>query len=412
MVENRGSVARMATILSCLGGFCAAPAQDLITPPVFAEKGIQALNPGPWGDLEYYVVNLEPPDNLIGTARDIDAHVEGTVWKFVAHTPEMTADTLTDAGLAPDAVARLTGDDHLRVNGAIVEIRPPEDLVESLAPQIRARLYPRIGRDIEGNVFRNFYLIPPGGIRSLAGADSGLSDRTLDLIERLTYPVEGVRAFSDIALAMRRAADETERRRILKTLLREKSFALRLKVSSAAEIEDVARYWTARGRNLDVLPMLKTIAINSEVQYLDIVHLLPPTPRKLIHTYPRRTMSVGWETPDCYWTAFNFFAYAPSNRHFDAAVFASQIQDRYEPATKPWQLGDLVLISDADTGKAIHVCSYIADNLVLTKNGKGFYRPWVVSPLFEVTASYARVKRLAVHFLRQKPRPKTLRVRR
>ena len=107
------------------------------------------------------------------------------------------------------------------------------------------------------------------------------------------------------------------------------------------------------------------------------------------------------ETPDCFWTSFSFFSDEPTDRYFD---FVGHIlEERYERAERPLQMGDLVLVFDSDTGRWIHACNYVAGDLVFTKNGRSFGRPWVIQPMREVVEGYLVSERLSVSFFRLRP---------
>ena len=363
---------------------------------------VERLQAGPWGEVEMYDLVIEPPDWIVKLSRDWYAHEEPVVWKLPVDSVEAATEFLEETGLGEDWVKELLSPDRIRSTEGGVEIRPPDSVIEALSPSQRSRLYPRIDPDNRASVFSSPYHLERRGFRHMA-ADSGVSPETVDFVSRLTYHVRGRPMFSDICLAMKRAVDDEDRWRLMKTIRRENSLGLRLKVSASSPRLTLADYWSARGRNKDVLPILDSVAGTPGVERIDLVHLLPPTPRKLVHAFPDPFSGVGMERVDCFWTAFNFFAYDPSHRPVDDDVPRRNLEHRYERAPKPWVVGDLIIISDVETGDWIHACNYIAGDVVFTKNGLGLSKPWVFQRLDEVLRNYLWTDQITATFYRLKP---------
>jgi hypothetical protein len=57
------------------------------------------------------------------------------------------------------------------------------------------------------------------------------------------------------------------------------------------------------------------------------------------------------------------------------------IQDR------PAAFGDVMLLRDAKT-EPLHMCVYIADDIVFTKNGAHYFQPWALMRYADVLARY------------------------
>ena len=131
------------------------------------------------------------------------------------------------------------------------------------------------------------------------------------------------------------------------------------------------------------------------MQSLDIVHLLPPVAREFLNLYAR----AGAEEPtaSCYWTALNFNAERPDSRLLvtprkvgqQAGVAWQQLAEDYVPVAAPLQLGDIVAYKRrGPRGELLHVCAYVAADIVYTKNGFGFASPWCLMHLDDVDAVY------------------------
>ena len=99
-------------------------------------------------------------------------------------------------------------------------------------------------------------------------------------------------------------------------------------------------------------------------------------------------------------TALSFFSDEPPPRFLDSVDLA--LDERYERATRPWKLGDVLVLSDPNTGEIVHACNYIAADIVFTKNGITATRPWVLARLSEVMTEYLMSERLSGSFYRLK----------
>ncbi|MEM7699599.1 MAG: hypothetical protein AAF236_14475 [Verrucomicrobiota bacterium] len=347
---------------------------------------------GRWGVLESRTIILEPLANRVLMQPDYEAAMLGTVWHFEADSVGAVADQLRDLGLRPEILAGLLNDSATEVDPEQnrVTLQPDTALVAALSPMQRSRLYSKIlFQDPVNSFYAKPFIHPREGISGLMLRRSGLSRAQLSKIEAFTYRVDQQNYFSDLPLLFESARDDRERFQLIRFLSREKSYAFRLSVSNPSDWERLEDYWAAGGLNPDPLPLLKAATQSPQIAFIDGLHLLPPLPRKLLHTYPSiYGNGVGASMPDCYWTAFNFFDVNPSDRIFDRVDI--YLESRYETIAEPDEFGDLMLISDPETGKPVHACNYIAGDLFFTKNGLSMARPWVVERRDEILSMYAK----------------------
>jgi len=182
---------------------------------------------------------------------------------------------------------------------------------------------------------------------------------------------------------------DSEARRIVKATTRTRSVLAALRVSAGDDLESLARYWTAGYRRKDILPMLESIAEQGGGGRLDMAHLLPPLPRKLIYTYPTPDLELTGRTPNCHWTSLNFFNYTPQGIYLDLKLAANRVLAGYSRPTDGPAFGDVLLFVDAK-GNAHHSCVFVADNLVFTKNGENSAVPWILARLEDVKQMYSR----------------------
>ncbi len=366
-------------------------------------QGIETGEFGPWGTLEYLPIVLEPTDTYISISNDLVDYKSGTVWKFEeGRSVEWVANILITSGFEAGTVARLTGKEFLTRNNGSVEIRPPGDIIERMTDNQRSTLYPllyprvdlsrfHLPFSVSNKVFNSFDLVP-----------SGLSPEIENLIERLSYKRGETIRFSDVSYVFGKLNDEAERNRVLKVLGREVSLSVRLRLDGSSDLNALSDYWGGDGRNAEVAALLESVVLTSGVDCLDIAQLLPPVPRKWLNTYPTdASLEYSVELPDCFSSAFSFFAQDPPERHLD---FVGHIfRERYVRASRPLQYGDLIMILDSSNGDWIHACNFIADDLVFSKNGKSMGRPWVIARLDDVVRDYLSVEKVSISFFRLKP---------
>lgn len=351
--------------------------------------------------MEYYQVILEPPERLVKAAAFED---EELVWRFMGQTPEQVGGLLERAGLTLEEMSRLMNPEVAFLEGENFLIRPPLDLVLELSRPKREVIYAELRRWDVNRLYSRPFTMTWGGFGDMA-ADSNLDRAVIEQVERLSYNWGQTKVFSDLPAIFYEVRDQETRFKIIRTLLRTRTHVLRLRVSPDSDLDALAEYWSAGTKNKDVVPILESIARTPGVETLDVVHLLPATPRKLLYSFAVPEMSLNWKFPDCFWTAFNFFNYEPYDRHLDLFSIEAYLGTKYERASKPYRYGDLVFFSNPDTGEAIHACVYIADDIVLTKNGLSMLRPWVLMNIDDVIAGYLKTPRVSMHIFRERDEP-------
>ena len=110
--------------------------------------------------------------------------------------------------------------------------------------------------------------------------------------------------------------------------------------------------------------------------------------------------------PSCYWTALNFAAEQPDSRLLtipwapgqEHKVVWERLQEEYVRVDAAEQLGDIIVYRRVSDEALLHLCSFVAADVVYTKNGLGFSSPWCLMRLADVDSLYLRtgeVDRLA-----------------
>lgn len=215
-----------------------------------ASKTVAAKS-GPWGSLNKTPIVISPPLELVADNWGREP-LPPYQWLFPGTTPDVLARFLSSTGLAADQIARLQASarPEPRINGLVVTAS--SDLVRSLSPEVRAKLYLQLGKTPlnfdQSNAFR---FAAASGDDWFAG--SLISRATRELVEPLLYRRGQHLFFADIDLIRSLVTDPQEQRKLAKTLLRQPTYIVELRIQDAAEIPGLTEYWGAvvAGRTFD-----------------------------------------------------------------------------------------------------------------------------------------------------------------
>jgi hypothetical protein len=208
-------------------------------------------------------------------------------------------------------------------------------------------------------------------------------------VEPLIYRDGDTLHFADAAIVRAEIAEAAERQRLAKTLLRQATMLVRLRVTQDSEIPALVQYWGRGGRSTDIRPLLESVAGASDAGFIDIVHLLPSFARNRLYRYPKLTTAdvIKPLLANCLWSSLNFFSTEPDDRFLEVDTALSALRQNYHIVEADYQLGDIIGFLDAE-GDLYHVAVYVADDLVFTKNGMSPVSPWTLMPLERVKEYY------------------------
>jgi hypothetical protein len=137
---------------------------------------------------------------------------------------------------------------------------------------------------------------------------------------------------------------------------------------------------------------------------VNVTFFLPPFARLRLYTYPSpRDPDIMKQ--DCFWTAMNFFNTTPDDAFFNPEHTQKVLRSEYarvSDGTK--QFGDLLVLLGPEQ-QALHMCVYIADDAVFTKNGANTQQPWVLMKLSEMLGEYETQKPFEIVVYRRKTPP-------
>lgn len=349
------------------------------------QKRIYNVAKGPWGDLEYYVIHLHAPLSWMDY---VQIPSERTVWNFSSDDPKEVIALVEEEGVT------LVGGTHWTNSGEFHEVPgesglgflPSPKLIESLNSVQRAGIA-RVLRKNELNITYREPVVIESGDAVTWYRDAGLEEELVQKIASLCYMRGQSLVFSDVPYIASILDTVDEQKRFIRATTRTRSLVLRLNIGSGEAFEDVADYWNAGYKKKAVLPILEAIAETPGVERLDIAHLLPPTPRKLLYTYPdlRSFLTIG--DRDCHWTSFNFFKSEPDGI-LSERMMSDWLNNKYDPVTGDLKYGDVIMLRNAETGEAIHSATFIAGDIVFTKNGRERLSPWILMRYSDMERRY------------------------
>ena len=130
-------------------------------------------------------------------------------------------------------------------------------------------------------------------------------------------------------------------------------------------------------------------------------YLLPPFARLRLNTFPNPSTDPMAIRQDCFWSAMNFFNETPDPQYYDQQSTVRALKDDFYITREKPVFGDRIMLMDK-SNMALHMCVYIADGVVFTKNGADFKAPWVLMKLSDMLALYPSTQGLSLVTYRPK----------
>lgn len=355
-----------------------APEEDSSQPAVYQ------AHPGAWGDLQYFTVYLEASAALL---KSMEFNSYDTTWTFVGSTEDDVTKLLKSVELSQPVRDELQDRTKWRHDGNKIIIKPSDNAVLSLSAEARATIYATLAHFEENQFHHEPEIVGGRDVRDwLRRAE--LPSEVLAAIEKTVYRRGKNLVFADTPLVMRMVQTEDERLKIRKALSRTPTLVVYLRLTAGTDVSKIAEYWGGPKRYKDFTPFLESVADNPVVNSIDIIHLLPPTVRRLLYTYPGANYGRSGYYPDCHWSSLNFRNFETLDRLADPAMATSYVLENYARVDAPYRYGDVLFLMDGNSGNAIHSCVYLADDIVFTKNGRSPMQPWVLMKLDDVVSYY------------------------
>jgi hypothetical protein len=339
----------------------------------------------PWGELQYTSLALDRPEEYF--TNELGGPLS-TVWVFRNHSEQQVEALLSSLRFKRAVLASLKDRQHWRIRERDIQVAPPASTVLELG-DARPQLYSILAQD-PGNVLHaNVFRFRRGGFDEWF-ADCGLSADKLALVRKLAYDDGSSLCFADAAVFSQLASSD-ETRKLLKCLWRVPTLVMTLRLDERSDVAALAKYWGVFGSGKTYQPLLESMSRVAGGSSLNVSYFLPPFARTRLYTYPHpRDPQVMRQ--DCFWTAMNFFNTTPDDGFFQPDYTQRVLARDYarvRDGTR--QFGDVLLLLRKDQ-QALHMCVYLADDVVFTKNGANTQQPWVLMKLPHMLGEYEKDK--------------------
>lgn len=343
-------------------------------------------NPGPWGELEFTRISIEPPDEYLDPIAEKD-FTRGD-WVFKGMTPQQIVGLFQSAQLTMDQFKQLVDERIWNFFDGVTVVHPPTSLILSLSQESRQKIYAVLVR-FEENVAQTQPFTFRAELLDERFEKSGLQQPVIDGFRNLLYPQAGVLVFADCSPYLVKLTTRQEKLRFFQVISRRNTYLIKLKISPDTNIEPILSYWDYEQNNRELRALLESLRRVPDGCRIDVSHLLPPFARKRIYSFSRPTSNSSELKHDCHWTAFNFFNEVPDEGFCNPQYTQQTATTKYDPVTTDCcRLGDVVVMFNA-AGDTLHSAVYIADDIVFSKNGGSAAQPYIYMRLADMVACYA-----------------------
>jgi hypothetical protein len=287
--------------------------------------------------------------------------------------------------LASNQIGRALSPGTASFTPASSVIKPDDALILSLTPQVRERLYLELTRDQANFYAINPYRLAKGDFEKW-GANHELRPEILKEIQQLSYERGGLLLFSDYPLVLKHLKDDAERIAFAQTISRQPAVLVRLFIRPQTDVEKVLGYWSRGVQLKDARPLLNAVKRLDGGGTVSLLYMLPPRAREKLNTFPYPDKSAD-QILNCHWSTMNFFREIPDNSLANPTNMLGVLERDYYRVGKPSEYGDVMLIRNAQN-EILHSALYLAEDLVITKNGKTANQPWVICRIGQVINEY------------------------
>ena len=353
-------------------------------PRLAAAEPVWKAKPGPWGELEVRTVYLEAPDTLLAAVAKPNSV---TRWVFEQTTETAVRETLLRCEVPAGVADRLLAPARRVVSGNVLSLYPSVDDLTALTPASRSLLYQELAKSAANEYQRDPVYILGGDLEDWL-MDAGLSEAQKELFRKLVWKRGEALVFSDIQALLTLAKNSDEVRTTVRAVTRVRCLVVELQLPLKTDRRQFIDYWAAGQTDAPRLTFINAITQRRAPQTVDITHFLPSLLRQRAYTFPEMELGLKGRFPDCHWTSLNFFNLTPKDYYLDTRLAAAQLVENYATVEAPYRYGDVLCFLDG--GEGLHTCVYIADDIVLTKNGDSILAPWALMQIKVVVSIYRR----------------------
>jgi hypothetical protein len=340
---------------------------------------------------------LEAPDAVLEISMPTSFQ---TRWIFDGKSEEWVERFLRERELPTMVERRILDRTTWYATASDVTVSPSVEVLRELPSKARASIY-----SVLGESDRNPDQLEP---EVIYGAnvdewlrDDGLREELVAFVRSCAYARGGANVFADKLALYSLCQSDGERMKVRRAMSRNPTIVAKLLLDSGTP-DVLASYWGSGFRLKDTMPFLRSMSRTRGVDKLDIIHLLPSAMRRILYTFPNPAATRSGYLPDCHWTSLNFFNVEPLERLADPVQGSAYVHEHFEQVSSPYRLGDVLFLAHPDTGAAFHSCTYICDDIVMTKNGRSPIQPWVLMKLDQVKLLYGLHFQTEVRAFRRK----------
>lgn len=349
-----------------------------------AVEPVWTAKPGPWGQLEVRAVYLEPPDSLLAVIAKPNSV---TRWTFDQMTDQGVRALLGRVAVPANVIEHLLSPGRIIVSGNSVSLYPQVEDLTALSAEVRSALYLELAKYPANEYQRDPVFILGGDIDDWL-SETALTAPQQELMRKLLWRRGGAIVFSDIQALLTLAKGPQDVSNIFRTVTRVRSLVVELQLPLKGDRKAFLDYWSAGQTDAPRLTFINAITQRRAPQTVDITHFLPSLMRQRAYTFPEMEFGLKGRFPDCHWTSLNFFNLTPKDFYLDTRLAAEHLLNNYATIDAPYHYGDVLCF--LDNGEGLHTCVYIADDIVLTKNGDSILAPWALMQLKDVDSVYRR----------------------
>ncbi len=342
-----------------------------------ANATVERREAGPWGRLAVVETYIRPPRGFVA---DMDTDDEPPQWFINAPGLQVVRKMMENCEIDRVLQERwLTSVVHDESAHEFV-ISPTREEVLSLPAEVRACWYDVLSLSPQN---------PHQRYPFRSSVRPGVEWVSLDifpegvrpLLSNLLYKSDNVVKFADMGLVSFVLTNELDAVRFKRMVASKRTLLAALMVDPDADIEALVEDWGGHGRKERIYSIIEMASRTQSPWGIPVELLLPPIPRALIYTYQQDSPATF--DLDCNWTTYNFFLKEPDYTVDTADLRRDYLAAHFESIAAPTEFGDVIAFLD-EKYRVLHICNYIADDLVFTKNGYSVLQPWQLMRLSDL----------------------------
>ncbi len=369
------SATLLVVVLAPSIGRSSFSSKSIRTPPLIKSQPM-------WGQLDYETIELERPDESFPDHVPAPGPIS---WWFPKMSDAQVEGIIRASQMSPEQLETMLDKRRWRAHTNGWQILPPNELVRDLSLPVRRSLYAVLAQFPENLFIQNPVRIPGTEFNAWLGSCGVPMDKQ-ELIRKMSLPQGDTICFYDGQL-LEWFCSPAERKAFAKAATRVHALMMKLHITPQTDLSALINYWARGSRASSMKPFLASLSRMSGGTTISTSFLFPTFARMRLYTYPDSRNDRLAYHQDCFWTAMNFFNETPDYNFFEPAQIRKSLKTDYTEVGTNWVFGDLIMLMDTNK-QALHMCVYIADDVVFTKNGATFLAPWVLMKMPDMMKDY------------------------